>query len=114
MIYTCNDGFVAFQITETTEAETFLSTRAGALAYFVGPAPLIPQFLGKKLGFASDRNWVRCGVKNDVVQGSSVGRSPCQLEGQAAASEKTWTFVRQIDGLVRIVLHHSSAPFDAR
>ena len=35
-------------------------------------------------------------------------------EGQTAAPEKTWTFIREMDGSVRIVLHHSSAPFDAR
>lgn len=35
-------------------------------------------------------------------------------KGQVGVVEKTWTFVREINGTLRIVLHHSSAPFDAR
>ena len=35
-------------------------------------------------------------------------------KGQVGYVEKTFTFVREMNGTLRIVLHHSSAPFDAR
>ena len=34
--------------------------------------------------------------------------------GQRALVEKTLTYLRDRDGQLEIVLHHSSAPFDAR
>ena len=118
--YAYSYGPVAFKPTYATGAGTFRSTRDGALAYFVGPDPSIPEFQGKKLGFATYRNWVSCEIENDVVQlfgntANSMGKVIItDAKGQTAAPEKTWTFIREMDGSVRIVLHHSSAPFDAR
>jgi hypothetical protein len=33
--------------------------------------------------------------------------------GKATTVDKTWTFIREPDGSIRIVLHHSSLPFTA-
>jgi hypothetical protein len=33
------------------------------------------------------------------------------MNGAVTTVDKTWTFVREPDGSVRIVLHHSSLPF---
>jgi len=118
--YAFNYGPVAFKPTYATGEDTFRSTRDGALAYFVGPDPSIPLFRGKKLGFATYRNWVKCEIKDDVVQllgntANTMGQFILtDAQGQTAAPEKTMTFIREMDGSVRIVLHHSSAPFDAR
>ena len=118
--YAYKFGPVAFKPTYTSGDDTFRSTRDGALAYFVGPDPTIPQFRNKKLGFATYRHWTKCQVNNYVVQlfgntANSMGQVILtDSQGQTAEPEKTWTFVRDMDGSVRIVLHHSSAPFDAR
>ena len=118
--YAYKYGPVAFKPTYATGADTFRSTREGALAYFVGPDPSIPLFRDKKLGFATYRHWVKCVIKDDVVQllgntANTMGQVILtDSEGQTASPEKTWTFLREMDGSVRIVLHHSSAPFDAR
>ena len=118
--YAFNYGPVAFKPTYATGEDTFRSTRDGALAYFVGPDPSIPLFRGKKLGFATYRNWVKCEIKDDVVQllgntANTMGQFILtDAQGQTAAPEKTMTFIHEMDGSVRIVLHHSSAPFDAR
>ena len=118
--YAYNYGPVAFKPTYATGPDTFRTTRDGALAYFVGPDPSIPLFRDKKLGFATYRHWVKCEIKDEVVQlfgntANSMGQVILtDSNGQTAEPEKTWTFLREIDGSVRIVLHHSSAPFDAR
>jgi len=118
--YAYNYGPVAFKPTYATGPDTFRTTRDGALSYFVGPDPSIPLFRDKKLGFATYRHWVKCEIKDEVVQlfgntANSMGQVILtDSNGQTAEPEKTWTFLREIDGSVRIVLHHSSAPFDAR
>ena len=118
--YAYNYGPVAFKPTYATGPDTFRTTRDGALAYFVGPDPSIPLFRNKKLGFATYRHWVKCEIKDEVVQlfgntANTMGQViVTDAEGRTAAPEKTWTFIREMDGSVRIVLHHSSAPFDAR
>ena len=118
--YAYKFGPVAFKPTYAIGDRTFRTTRDGALAYFVGPDPTIPQFRDKKLGFATYRHWVRCEIKDYVMQllgntANTMGRVILtDSQGQTAEPEKTWTFLREIDGSVRIVLHHSSAPFDAR
>ena len=118
--YAYESGPVAFKPTYAIGDSTFRTTRQGALDYFVGPDPTIPEFRGKKLGFATYRHWVKCEIKDYVVQllgntANTMGRVILtDSQGQTAEPEKTWTFIREIDGSVRIVLHHSSAPFDAR
>ena len=118
--YAYKFGPVAFKPTYSIGDETFRTSRDGALAYFVGPDPTIPQFRDKKLGFATYRHWVRCEIKDYVVQllgntANTMGQVILtDAQGQTAAPEKTWTFIREMDGSVRILLHHSSAPFDAR
>ena len=112
-------GPIAFKPTYTTGEDTFRSTRAGALAYFVGPDPSIPAF-GKNQGFATYRHWKSCEVKDYVIQlfgntANSMGLVRfTDAKGQVGYVEKTFTFVREMNGTLRIVLHHSSAPFDAR
>ena len=118
--YAFNYGPVAFKPTYASGPDTFRTTRDGALAYFVGPDPSIPLFRDKKLGFATYRHWVKCEIKDEVVQllgntANTMGQVILtDSNGQTAEPEKTWTFLREMDGSVRIVLHHSSAPFDAR
>jgi len=118
--YAFNYGPVAFKPTYASGPDTFRTTRDGALAYFVGPDPSIPIFRDKKLGFATYRHWVKCEIKDEVVQllgntANTMGQVILtDSNGQTAEPEKTWTFLREMDGSVRIVLHHSSAPFDAR
>ena len=118
--YAYKFGPVAFKPTYSIGDETFRTSRDGALAYFVGPDPTIPQFRDKKLGFATYRHWVRCEIKDYVMQllgntANTMGQVILtDAQGQTAAPEKTWTFIREMDGSVRILLHHSSAPFDAR
>ena len=115
--YAYEFGPVAFKPTYAVGDNTFREDRAGALAYFVGPDPSVKQF-GKDQGFATYRNWKKCEIVDDVVQlfgdtANTMGFVKLtDNKGGVARPEKTWTFWKPKAGSIRIVLHHSSAPFD--
>ncbi len=56
-------GAVAFKPTLTQQPQTFRSTKAGALAYFVGGNPTFPN----DKGFAI-KPWQTCAIRNQVIQ----------------------------------------------
>ena len=105
-------GPVAFKPTLTTGKYTFRTTRAGALAYFVGNDPSFP--LDK--GFALSP-WRNCKVVNQVIHLSgalaiTMGNVVfSNASGELTSVDKTWGFMKEPDGSVRIILHHSSLPF---
>ena len=115
--YAYDFGPVAFKPTYAIGENTFRQDRAGALAYFVGPDPSVKQF-GKDQGFATYRHWKSCEIIDDVIQifgdtANTMGFVKLvDNEGGVAQPEKTWTFWKPKSGSIRIVLHHSSAPFD--
>lgn len=105
-------GAVAFKPTLTVAPQTFRATKAGALAYFVGGDPNYPN----DKGFAI-KPWKTCAVRNQVIQlhgmfATTMGNVDLtDAQGTLTTVDKTWTFVREPDGNIRIVLHHSSLPF---
>ena len=117
--YAYQYGPVAFKPTYAVGETTFRPNREGALAYFVGPDPDVKQF-GPKQGFATYRNWKTCTISNDTIQligntANTMGTvTLTDSNGVQGSVEKTWTFWQPTPGNLRIVLHHSSAPFDAR
>ncbi len=115
--YAYQYGPVAFKPTYAVGDSTFRHTRDGAIAYFVGPDPDIDRF-GPMQGFATYRNWKQCEILNDTIQlmgdtANTMGFVKLtDSNGEVAMPEKTWTFWQPKPGIVRIVLHHSSTPFD--
>lgn len=105
-------GAVAFKPTLTTNPQTFRGTKAGALAYFVGGDPSYPNDKGFAL-----KPWKTCQVRNQVIQfhgmfATTMGNVDLTDDkGAVTTVDKTWTFVREPDGAIRIILHHSSLPF---
>ena len=105
-------GPVAFKPTLTSGQQTFRPTRAGALAYFVGGDPQFPADTGFAL-----KPWTSCGIRNQVVQlhgifAITMGNVDLSdSSGKVTTVDKTWGFLREPDGETRIVLHHSSLPF---
>lgn len=110
--YAYQYGPVAFKPTLTTAPQTFRPTKAGALAYFVGGDPNFPN----DKGFAI-KPWKTCVVRNQVIQlhgmfATTMGNVDLTNDkGAVTTVDKTWTFIREPDGSIRIVLHHSSLPF---
>lgn len=111
--YAYQYGPVAFKPTLASGRQTFRPTRAGALAYFVGGDPAFPNDKGFAL-----KPWRRCEVKNQVIQLSGNYATTMgnvlftEADGDVTMVDKTWSFMREPDGSVRITLHHSSLPFE--
>jgi hypothetical protein len=105
---------VAFKPTLTDAPQTFRSTKAGALACFVGGDPNDPN----DKGFAI-KPWKTCSVRNQVIPlhgmfATTMGNVDLTDDkGAVTTVDKTWTFMREPDGAIRIVLHHSSLPVAA-
>ena len=112
--YGFQQGPVAFKPTLASGESTFRNTRQGALDYFVGPDPAFP--LGQ--GFATYKRWTQCTVQEDVIQlfgpvANAMGNvSITDEQGNVTTVDKTWTFWQPREGVMRIVLHHSSIPFE--
>lgn len=107
-------GAVLFKPTLTVNPQTFRTTRAGALSYFVGGDPTFP----KDTGFAL-KGWSKCEVANAgifIVGDSATTMGKVNFtgkDGKVTAVDKTWNFVKDDAGKLRIVVHHSSLEYAA-
>ena len=105
-------GAVLFKPTLTVNPQTFRTTRAGALSYFVGGDPAFP----KDTGFAL-KGWKKCEVANAGIfiagnSATSLGKvNFTGKDGKVTTADKTWTFVKDDAGKLRIVVHHSSLEY---
>ncbi len=105
-------GAVLFKPTLTTNPQTFRITRAGALAYFVGGDTAFP----KDTGFAL-KGWQKCEVDNAAVfiagdSATTMGKVRITgPDGNITTVDKTWKFVKDDAGKLRIVVHHSSLEY---
>ena len=108
-------GPVLFKPTLTVAPQTFRTTRAGALAYFVGGNPKFPA----DQGFALN-SWRNVEIKNKAIfisgdTATTMGNVMLtDKNGRTTTVDKTWQFVKDDNGRLRIVLHHSSLPFAAK
>lgn len=105
-------GAVLFKPTLTTNPQTFRTTRAGALAYFVGGDAAFP----KDTGFAL-KGWKQCQIANAAIfiagdSATTMGKvNITGKDGKVTTVDKTWKFVKDDAGKLRIVVHHSSLEF---
>jgi hypothetical protein len=105
-------GGVLFKPTLTVNPQTFRPTRAGALAYFVGGDPAFP----KDTGFAL-KGWTKCDVANNAIfiagdSATTMGKvNITGKDGKVTTVDKTWKFVKDDAGKLRIVVHHSSLEY---
>jgi hypothetical protein len=105
-------GVVLFKPTLTTAPQTFRTTRAGSLAYFVGGDAAFPQDTGFAL-----KGWTKVELKNFgiFIAGDSATTMGNVMitgkDGKVTTVDKTWKFVKDDAGKLRIVVHHSSLPF---
>lgn len=105
-------GAVLFKPTLTSNPQTFRTTRAGALAYFVGGDPAFP----KDTGFAL-KGWTKCDVNNAAIfiagdSATTMGKvNFTGKDNKVTTVDKTWKFVKDDAGKLRIVVHHSSLEY---
>jgi hypothetical protein len=113
--YGYNMGPVLFKPTLTVAPQTFRTTKEGALAYFVGGDK---NYAGDT-GFAL-KGWRKVDVKNVGIHlhgntATSMGNvSITDKNGKVTTVDKTWGYVKDDQGNLRIVLHHSSLPYNPK
>lgn len=112
--YGYNMGPVLFKPTLASGAQTFRTTREGALSYFVGGDAAFPQDSGFAL-----KGWRSFEVRNAAIYlngttAMSVGHvMMTDKDGKVTTVDKTWGYARGADGKLRIIAHHSSLPYSA-
>ncbi len=105
-------GPVLFKPTLTVVPQTFRTTRAGALAYFVGGDPAFPMDKGFAL-----KGWRKVDIKNAAIfisgnTATTMGNvSFTDKDSKITTVDKTWQFLKDDNGKLRIILHHSSLPY---
>lgn len=105
-------GAVLFKPTLTVAPHTFRTTRAGALSYFVGGDADFPQDSGFAL-----KGWSNCEIDNAAVfiagdSATTMGKVHLSgKDGAVTSVDKTWVFVKDDAGQLRIVAHHSSLEY---
>jgi hypothetical protein len=104
---------VLFKPTLTVNPQTFRTTKDGALAYFVGGNKDFPNDEGFAL-----KGWRSCQVENAgmFISGElAITMGKVRLtdkNGKITEVDKTWAFKKDDSGNLRIVLHHSSLPYN--
>jgi hypothetical protein len=111
-------GPVAFKPTWAKGDVTFRDTRSGAVSYFVGDDPAFGDS-GFAIGTPGTMRspWVKCKPEIFVIQ--SFGNTANAMgwvhleaaDGTTSKVDKTFGYVRDDEGALRIVVHHSSTPF---
>ena len=110
--YGYNLGPVLFKPTMAGGEQTFRPTRAGALAYFVGHSDEFPQDGGFGL-----KGWrqVVSETSASFIQGDVAmwmgWVTFTDKDGNVTKVDKSWGYKKDAEGTLRIVLHHSSLPY---
>ncbi|MBE9213620.1 hypothetical protein IQ247_13245 [Plectonema cf. radiosum LEGE 06105] len=105
-------GPVLFKPTLSAAPQTFRTTRAGALSYFVGDNANFPTDKGFAL-----KSWRKVEIQNAAVfingnTATTMGNVMItDKQGKTTTVDKTWKFLKDDNGKLRIVLHHSSLPY---
>jgi len=105
-------GPVLFKPTMASGDQTFRPTKQGALSYFVAHDPEFPLDGGFAL-----KGWRECRsetaasfIEGDVAMWMGWMIMTDQ-DGQVTTVDKSFGYQRDADGVLRIVLHHSSLPY---
>ena len=106
-------GPVLFKPTMASGDQTFRLTRAGAISYFVGDDPDFPDDSGFALnGWRKvDSTTAASFVDGNVAMW--MGRMVLTNDrGEVTTVDKSFGYQRESGGGLRIVLHHSSLPYE--
>ena len=110
--YGYNLGPVLFKPTLSGGEQTFRTTKTGALSYFVGHDDTYPDDSG--FGIKGWRT-VTSETAASFVEGNVgiwMGNVHCtNKDGDVTTVDKTFGYKKDADGLLRIILHHSSLPY---
>lgn len=109
--YAYDMGPVLFKPTLAQGEQTFRTTKEAALAYFVGDNKKYPNDSGFAL-----KGWQKYDFKNAAVRingNMALTMGNVMLtdkKGNLTKVDKTWAFIKDPNGKIKIALHHSSLP----
>ena len=113
-LYGFEFGPVLFKPTMSGGTQTFRLTKMGALSYFVGSDPEYPNDSGFGIKFwrSVKPETSATFIQNDVAMWMGWVNL-IDKENQKVKVDKSFGYTRDKDGNLKIVLHHSSLPFEA-
>lgn len=111
--YGYNYGTVLFKPTLAVAPQNFRLTRDGALSYFVGGNDDYPADSGFALKGWRDVQSYPAGILLNGITASSMGNVHfTDKDGKTIIVDKTWEYIKDDDGNLRIIVHHSSLPYE--
>lgn len=110
--YGYNLGPVLFKPTMANGEKTFRTTREGALSYFVGHNADYPLDSGFGIkGWREVESQTAAHFINGDVAMWMGWVTMIDKDGAITKVDKSWGYKKDADGILRIVLHHSSLPY---
>ncbi|PID36239.1 MAG: phosphoribosyl-AMP cyclohydrolase [Rhodobacterales bacterium] len=110
--YGYGHGPVLFKPTLASGDQTFRPTRDGALSYFIAHDPTYPRDGGfallswRKAEFVTAASFIEGDVAMWMGRGILTDKN-----GKVTQADKSFGYKRDANGVLRIVLHHSSLPY---
>ena len=107
-------GLVLFKPTLSGGSQTFRPTKEGALSYFVGHDPKYPSDNGFGIQSWHEVKSETCATffDGDVAMWMGwvtlIGR-----DGHTITVDKSWGYKKLKNGALKIILHHSSLPYNS-
>ena len=110
--YGYNLGPVLFKPTLSGGAQTFRTTKEGALSYFVAHDDTYPADTGFAIRGWREVRFEEAAFFMDGDVGMWMGWAHfIDKDGNTTTADKTFGYKKDADGTLRIVLHHSSLPY---
>ena len=104
---------VLFKPTLSGGSQTFRPTKEGALSYFVGHNPAYPNDRGFGIKFWREISSETSAIFIDDTVAMWMGWVVLiDRDGQVTKVDKSWGYKLDDVGNLRIVLHHSSLPYE--
>ena len=113
-IYGFEFGPILFKPTLSGGEQTFRTTKQGALSYFVGHDPDYPADTGFGIKFWREVKSETSAIMIEDTVAMWMGRVMfTDKESNMVKVDKSFCFRRSQSGELKIVLHHSSLPYEA-
>ena len=113
-LYGFEFGPILFKPTLSGGNQTFRTDKEGTLSYFIGQNPKYQSDSGFAL-----KSWKECNsetsslfIENDIAMWMGWV-SLTNQKGEVTKVDKSWGFKRGLDGSLKIILHHSSLPYQS-
>ena len=114
-LYGYDLGQVLFKPTLSGGRQTFRPTKEGALSYFIGQNSIYPDDIGFGVQSWREFNSNTSAIFIDDTVAMWMGSvSLIDKNGRVTKVDKSWGYKLDGNGNLRIVLHHSSLPYEIK